>query len=757
MMALLSAMTMTVFTVNYHYERNAYYDARSKIHHAFAIFSDELYHLREQMRQDIELIAADEAIVNGMNMLSRYHTLEAQQPEVFSSEKRKIAEYIGHHIRFAKHDDFRIYDYQKRLVAFYVVRKGVGYTGYVTYRDNLPLYHVSTDFIHWNTHTTFDIEYRQKTYQENFYFHNHPRSLHFQHDRKITRSYPDGTNQIVGFIAIERQFDQEIVRKESAYLETQFALYRNHEALLGNITINPVSLLDIPSFGVVPLQRQKEEDLTREVFENQNYYYDGKRIDTIDGTPVYFVFGYPKSILNAELNDTRTLLGWIFLGIVLITFGISYYLINGLVLTPLNRLSEGIARIGAGDYSMPMHLRNSDELGEIARTLQTMQQRVANRESELSQSRSRLLEAQRLSHMGNWEYNRETHHFFGSAPFFEILHYREDEHLSLYRFMRWVDVNYRPLVLEHLRLAFYHGHAISIDIALQLPQCETRYINLRTRKSHQNHFSGTIQDITPLKKVQLELENYKNHLEDLVDKEIAKRREQERMLIQQNKLASMGEMMGNIAHQWRQPLNAVAVDIQDLQETYESDMLDDAYVKEIVSDIMLQVRQLSSTIDDFRNFFMPDKEKEHFNLLNAVTQALKVIQSALNEANIDVDMVIDEDFDLYGFPNEFSQVVLNILGNAKDAIERTEAKNRMIHIRAELKSGGRTMLSITDHGGGIDTRIIEKVFEPYFTTKHKSQGTGIGLYMSKTIIEKNMGGELSVHNTSDGAQFTICL
>jgi C4-dicarboxylate-specific signal transduction histidine kinase len=252
----------------------------------------------------------------------------------------------------------------------------------------------------------------------------------------------------------------------------------------------------------------------------------------------------------------------------------------------------------------------------------------------------------------------------------------------------------------------------------------------------------------------IQLEELNDNLEHLVHEEISKRQKQEQLLSQHSTLASLGEMIGTIAHQWRQPLNALGLVIQNIQLTYMMDELDDDFIEKSVSKANLLTSTMSKTIDDFRNFFKPNKEITKFSLDNSINNSLSLISSTFEYNGINIEYEIVNDIDLIGFPNEFSQVILNILTNSKDAFVENKITNPLVSLEIK-KDDNYGFVVIKDNAGGIPLDIIEKVFEPYFTTKEEGKGTGIGLYMSKIIIEKNMNGELFVNNIKDGAQFTV--
>ncbi|MBF0517467.1 MAG: PAS domain S-box protein, partial [Nitrospirae bacterium] len=290
-------------------------------------------------------------------------------------------------------------------------------------------------------------------------------------------------------------------------------------------------------------------------------------------------------------------------------------------------------------------------------------------------------------------------------------------------------------------------------------------------------FTAIIRDITTRKQLEKDVSDKTRQLEAMaddlkirVDEGIEKYKSQEQLMIQQSKMAAMGEMIGAIAHQWRQPLNAVGVLIQDIQDAQAFGELDKKYMDETVEKAMEQIQFMSRTIDDFRTFFKPSKEKSQFNLKLSFDEIWSIISAQLNNHHIKYKVVCGdtsggdipcEGLTVIGYPNEFKHVIINIINNAKDAIiervEHGELPNNggRIIIEVAKSENGTTTIKITDNGGGIPPKIKEKIFEPYFSTKGDSKGTGIGLYMSKVIIENNMDGSLHYEDVEGGAMFVI--
>jgi len=233
---------------------------------------------------------------------------------------------------------------------------------------------------------------------------------------------------------------------------------------------------------------------------------------------------------------------------------------------------------------------------------------------------------------------------------------------------------------------------------------------------------------------------YNNQLEAIVNEEIAKNEQKQKLLIQQNRLAAMGEMIGAIAHQWRQPLNNISLIIHFIKDNIKENTFDS-----FINRAKEQIEYMSQTIDDFRDFHKPSKNSEPFDIKEAIKSAITILH--VNE-NITINL---KGTHLYidGYKNEFQQAILNILSNAKDAIGED---NGVIDIVVNDKK-----ITIHNSGEEVSEEIISKMFEPYFTTKSAKKGTGIGLYMTKAIIEDSMGGEIYVKNEKDGITFTILL
>jgi len=249
-----------------------------------------------------------------------------------------------------------------------------------------------------------------------------------------------------------------------------------------------------------------------------------------------------------------------------------------------------------------------------------------------------------------------------------------------------------------------------------------------------------------------ELDALNKSLKLKVDNAIKETKQREKLLQEQSRLAQMGEMISMIAHQWRQPLSAISATSGSIMLKAELGKLDKENTVELANNITRYAQHLSSTIDDFRNFFKDDKAKQNVTLEEIAIGALNIVESSIASSNIKINLDINSSTEILTYKNELMQVVLNIIKNAEDALIEKNITNPTINIKITNKT-----LFISDNAGGIPQKIMNRIFEPYFSTKTKKDGTGLGLYMSKTIIEEHCGGKLSVYNDNAGAVFKIDL
>ncbi len=261
----------------------------------------------------------------------------------------------------------------------------------------------------------------------------------------------------------------------------------------------------------------------------------------------------------------------------------------------------------------------------------------------------------------------------------------------------------------------------------------------------------------------LELQKINENLEERIKEEVEKNLKKDRLIARQSKMLALSEMIENIAHQWRQPLSVISTAASGIKVKKQVGDLDDRFFFNSVDSIVKSANYLSSTIDDFRYFFKPKKEKSVFKLVKAIKKTINLLQVKFSQEEIEVVEEL-EDIELYGHETELIQVIINILNNSRDVLNAKQSGKKYLFIKTS-KNSDEIKIEILDNGGGIKKRNLDKIFEPYFTTKHNRQGTGIGLYMCHQIITKYMNGSIEVNNTKyeykgekyKGAKLTITL
>jgi len=271
-----------------------------------------------------------------------------------------------------------------------------------------------------------------------------------------------------------------------------------------------------------------------------------------------------------------------------------------------------------------------------------------------------------------------------------------------------------------------------------------------------------IEDVTQRIHQENKLKELNKTLEDRIKQEVQKNRYQDQQLQQQSRLAQMGEMISMIAHQWRQPLGAISSTAANLSMKIELEYFDleteksrqecQSYFLDQLNVIEEFVQNLTNTIDDFRNFYKPNKKSVSCTFETVINKSLNIIMASLKNDNIEIKYDYKNQVEIQMYDSEIMQVILNILKNAQDNFREKNIANAEITIGIEDK-----LLTICDNGGGIKDEIVEKIFDPYFSTKNEKNGTGLGLYMSKIIIEDHHNGKLDVKNTDNGVCFYIDL
>ncbi len=266
-----------------------------------------------------------------------------------------------------------------------------------------------------------------------------------------------------------------------------------------------------------------------------------------------------------------------------------------------------------------------------------------------------------------------------------------------------------------------------------------------------DRISNKIQDKKLIAKYKDELEQMNSSLELKVKDEIEKNAHKDALLMSQSKTAQMGELLSMIAHQWRQPINAISSSGMNLALRHSMGLLEDKDITEHTQLIERQTQYTSSIIDDFMNFFKPEKEKKKFNIKKMFESIGHIIKAQLNSKDISLELV-GQDIEIFSYEKELSNVMLNLISNSRDAFKDQKEKKIVISV---LKNDDQIEIIYQDNAGGIDEKIVNRIFDAYFTTKEHGKGTGIGLYMTRRIVNEVLNGDIFVSNRDDGAEFRI--
>jgi len=266
----------------------------------------------------------------------------------------------------------------------------------------------------------------------------------------------------------------------------------------------------------------------------------------------------------------------------------------------------------------------------------------------------------------------------------------------------------------------------------------------------------TIESENKKEKENVNLSLLNRTLQKKVEEESEKNREKDRIMFAQARHAQMGEMLSMIAHQWRQPLNAVSAAAINLTLMNELDMLESKEVHNISKFIQNSTQQMSETINDFMNFSKPEAENEFFTLKDVIIDIDHMIATQLKSHGIKFVTILNDEISIFGQKNELTHVLINVITNSRDALDGLMMEDKVIVLYA-YRQDDNYIIEISDNGGGIDFDIMDKIFNPYFTTKDQGKGTGIGLHMAKEIIQKDFNGSISVQNIEEGAEFQIVL
>ncbi|MEA1919085.1 MAG: FIST N-terminal domain-containing protein [Campylobacterota bacterium] len=435
-----------------------------------------------------------------------------------------------------------------------------------------------------------------------------------------------------------------------------------------------------------------------------------------------------------------------------------------IVLTPIVMIDRDVIHVVWRDISERKQMEV--EIQNYTTELESSVQKLEHQSHELKRQENYLKKSQEIAHIGVWDYDLQNDRLYWSDEVYRIFGYEPQSFTPTYSdFLAHVHPDDRDALDEVYSQSLSDKCNYNFSHRIIRSDKSLRYVEERGEHTFDRHGEviktvGIILDTTDRKELELMLVSLNKNLDKRVKEEIEKNRLQEQQLFQHSRMAQMGEMISMIAHQWQQPLGSIASTTVNLQTKIELESFDlstkagqslcNEYMMQRLENINKYVFNLTSTIDDFRNFYKPNKQVISIHLRDLISKSLNIIKASLENDNIELIENYHDTHPVEIFDSEMMQVVLNLLKNAQDNFKEKKIKNPWIKISTQDRS-----FSICDNGGGIPENILANIFDPYFSTKDAKNGTGLGLYMSKIIIEEHHKGSLHVNNTNDGVCFKI--
>lgn len=506
------------------------------------------------------------------------------------------------------------------------------------------------------------------------------------------------------------------------------------------------------------------KDLLNTILDNNLVNYQTTHDNLVD--TVYTVqvnnkvIGYARTLIDRTPLENQiriiTNQGLLYILLAMIIGAFFAWLSVRKITDRLNRVAEAAERISKKDFDV--HLPSSNDNDELSKMIdafnvmhKSIQEHITlldNSTNELKESEKKLLEAQEIATIGSWELSLKTNKMYWSPVNFKIHNQDPDTYIpTLEKFFKHLSDKDKLKTETALKNIISSGKRTEVNIEELQKDGSSKYLHITGIANYDEEgkpyrVTGTTQDFTQQKENELKLQ------------------EKEKQLLIQSRLAQMGELISMIAHQWRQPLSAISAESMNMKlkitlNTYNLNIKESQedfkkYILNKLDKIDEYVQGLSTTIDDFRNFYKRDKKFVQTSIDSIVVKSLNIIKASIENNNIKIIYEANSNIKIDLYDNEVMQVILNILKNAQDSFKNKNIDNKYIKITTD-----DTSIKICDNGGGIPEDIIDKIFDPYFSSKDEKNGTGLGLYMSKIIISKHHNGSINAINTDDGVCFYI--
>ena len=675
-------------------------------------FSQNLINLSNQ-------IVNDNNIKSITNLISNYENKNDYNAIIFNEEKKRLLNLISQQIKSKKNISFSVFDKDLNPIIFNRNKDGKVLNGIISYNEK-------TEFINIKTGEASDIPYFMsiKKNSDKVDIRLDKNGFGLVYVQKI---YLD--NKLVGYLRIKEVFTKSTINLFVDNLNNKFS-FLTKDFLLGNFF--DIDKEYIKEHSILVTDVHSIDDIN----ENERYSFHMHYMKALDDEKLYLISTFDKDKLDSKIDLLKKNLILAILISFIISFIISIYFFKVTILNPISKLSNGMQNLKKQKYNI-IKLDTNDEFSDIADEFNVLTKNLKDSFSKIEESKSFIKNIIDTAPVRVFWKDKDNKYIGANKLFLhdadledesEIIGKTDWELKWKSQAQSYIDDDNFVMNSKKEKLKFEETQSFANNIVINLITSKVPLIN---KNGDVIGVLGIYDDVTEQRTIEKMLH------------------QREQQIAEQTKMASMGEMIGNIAHQWRQPLSVISTASSGLQLEKENDILSDEQFNKYCEAINRNAQYLSKTIDDFKNFIKGDRLKKVFNLSENIHSSLNLVDGSIKKYDISLILNFDDKLEIDGYSNELTQCFINIFNNSKDAfnesIDNTEYKLLFI---STSKVDDKVIITIKDNAGGIPNDILPKIYEPYFTTKHMSQGTGLGLHMTYNMIVDGMGGGIDIHNTN---------
>jgi len=739
-LSVLVAILLSIGISSYIYYKN-FYDEYLKNSYNITqndldIVKANIFHHSDQIKQLIKQIANYEELQDGLNFISSYQDKKQYDKNIFDKRKLELLEKLALQVQSMTNYSFGVFDKNGELVLFDRLRHNKKLKGIVTFENQKPYLYdpKSNKTIKVPSYKAIKDD---KLNQLMMFLEKQGFAIKF-----VKKIYFNSKH--VGYLRIKQTFTKDNINLLLKATKHKFSF------IAGNSVLGTLYDIDKDLIKKKAIAFKQKQNNYNEMIENKKYFIHSNYIELREKR-LYLVASHEKKYFNDKIKALTKQFLFIVIISILIAFIFSSIFLKINVINPLDKLMDGIRRLKNKDYSS-IKLQSNDELKEIANEYNILTKSLKQSFAEIEESREfleKLIDNVPIRIF--WKDKNSIYLWANNLFLSDVGLDSVNELIGKSDFdLPWNKEYAKKYVKDDSEviksgIPKLHFEEMQVDSMGMKKHLITSKVPLKDKKRNIIGVLGTYEDVTEKRNIENELKT------------------KEKLLYEQTKLASMGEMIGNIAHQWRQPLSIISTGATGMMMQKKIDKLDDKFLYEVCETINTNAQYLSRTIDDFKNFIKGNTKKEIFVLEEIINSFINLVDGSIKNHNINIILDLQKDLKINGVSNQLIQCFINIFNNAKDAMLNCE-KEKYFFIKTYIQNE-KVVISLRDSGGGIPQKIISRVFEPYFTTKYKSQGTGLGLHMTYNLIVDGMDGNIEVKNVDytykniehKGAEFIITL